>query len=275
MVAECLRRLAINSGIAVEVGAHDGLTYSNTAALWRDRGWRAVLIEPDPARFRLLVEHVHGHDCIALPRAVGTSSPNRLGDILQAVGASPHIDLLSIDVDGDDLNIVRSLGSVRARVLVCEYNPTIPFDLHLEGAAGTSTGCSLGALVDVAEALGYRLVGLTGTNAVFVNASDAGAFADLETSVDALADRSNYTYVVTDYRGRAAVVGPLPYRYRPGHPRLVPPVGRGDVRLRWSARGASRELAWKATTVIRHARALRIRDAAVLARARLLRRNPW
>jgi FkbM family methyltransferase len=41
-------------GIFVEIGAYDGVTFSNTLAFERYRGWSGVCIEPIPDRFQLL-----------------------------------------------------------------------------------------------------------------------------------------------------------------------------------------------------------------------------
>ncbi len=43
-------------GRFLDVGAYDGVTYSNTRAL-AERGWRGVLVEPDPRSFSRLLEN--------------------------------------------------------------------------------------------------------------------------------------------------------------------------------------------------------------------------
>lgn len=247
MIAEVLRRLDVDRGTCVEVGAHDGFTFSNTARLWHEQGWRAVLIEPDEERFLRLVERTRGHDATPIRSFVGPDGPERLDRVLEAAGAPGAIELLSIDVDGGDLAILRSLAgtAIRARVLLCEYNPTIPWDLSLEGEAGSPAGASLGTVVSAAGEQGYRLIGVTATNAIFVGEGDASLFADIETSLAAVADRSGYTYVITDYAGRSTIIGPLPFRFRPGHPRFQGRPGRRDLRVRWSLVGALRELRFR------------------------------
>lgn len=47
-------------GTFVDLGANDGITFSNTRAL-AERGWKGVLIEPDPAAFLKLKELYKGH----------------------------------------------------------------------------------------------------------------------------------------------------------------------------------------------------------------------
>lgn len=41
----------LRSGVFVEIGAHDGMTYSNTLYLERERGWSGIAVEPIPAVF--------------------------------------------------------------------------------------------------------------------------------------------------------------------------------------------------------------------------------
>lgn len=51
-----------SDGIFVEVGAHDGVTFSNTL-LFEKLGWKGVLIEPIPSVFEKLIKNRKGH-CI-------------------------------------------------------------------------------------------------------------------------------------------------------------------------------------------------------------------
>ena len=44
-------------GTFVEIGAYDGVTYSNTLFFERHRGWSGACIEPIPARFQLLQQN--------------------------------------------------------------------------------------------------------------------------------------------------------------------------------------------------------------------------
>jgi len=52
-------------GVFVDVGAHDGVTFSNTYFLEKNLGWQGLLVEPIPDVFRKLIENrrstaVHG-----------------------------------------------------------------------------------------------------------------------------------------------------------------------------------------------------------------------
>ncbi|MGI8984553.1 MAG: FkbM family methyltransferase, partial [Acidimicrobiales bacterium] len=44
-------------GVFVDVGANDGVSFSNTLLLERERGWRGLCIEPHPRAFEQLVRN--------------------------------------------------------------------------------------------------------------------------------------------------------------------------------------------------------------------------
>jgi hypothetical protein len=62
------------------------------------------------------------------------------------------IDLLSIDVDGDDYYIFQSLKYLRPRVIICEFHPTMPAHIDLYPKYHNYTGCSVAALVYIVTA---------------------------------------------------------------------------------------------------------------------------
>lgn len=97
-------------------------------------------------------------------------------------GAPSEIDLLSLDVDGNDYWFWESLERISPRVVCIEYNAgigpslswTVPYDPQFERFAkhpsGFFHGASLKALEKLGRRKGYRLVGCdsTGTNAFFL-----------------------------------------------------------------------------------------------------------
>lgn len=48
------------TGAFIDIGANDGITFSNTRAL-AERGWRGVLVEPSPQAFEKLKSLYNGH----------------------------------------------------------------------------------------------------------------------------------------------------------------------------------------------------------------------
>jgi hypothetical protein len=97
-------------------------------------------------------------------------------------GVPREIDLLSLDVDGNDYWFWEALESISPRVVCIEYNAgigpslawTVPYDPQFERFAkhpsGFFHGASLKAMEKLGRRKGYRLVGCdsTGTNAFFL-----------------------------------------------------------------------------------------------------------
>ena len=107
---------------------------------------------------------------------------DNLENVIHASGLSGEIDLLSIDVDGNDYWFWEKLTSVTPRVAVIEYNASlgpdlsvaIPYDprfnrFEREGMSFYH-GASLAALARLGTKKGYGLVGCdsSGANAFFV-----------------------------------------------------------------------------------------------------------
>jgi hypothetical protein len=145
----------------VDVGAGDGVTLSNTR-MFLDQGW-------DGNRFDVKRgERVHSERVTA----------ENICGLLEKHGTPKSIDLMSLDIDGIDWWVLRSIlrGGYMPRVLVCEINnskPTCPpvtveYDPGLVFANSDYFGASLGAFTVLAEAHCYALVHCIAWNAFFV-----------------------------------------------------------------------------------------------------------
>ena len=102
------------------------------------------------------------------------------------LGATQTVDLLSVDIDGNDLPVaLAATEAMSAKVLVVEYNAKFPYPIvqcmKYDPAHTWKNddyhGASLGAWVQALETR-YRLVccNLAGTNAFFVRSDLAGQF---------------------------------------------------------------------------------------------------
>lgn len=198
------------SRLCVEFGAWDGLHLSNTANLWTN-GWKAVLIEGLKSRYEALVRNVAGHDVLCVNAFVGHQAHDSLEAILASHRVSEPIDLLSVDIDGDDYYIIGSLGALRPRVIICEYNPTIPAHIDLFAEPGSGFGCSLAALERVARVHGYHLVAVTDTNGFFVQEREAHHFGGYERRSSELRIDRHLVYLMTGYGGDYVASGVGPY----------------------------------------------------------------
>jgi hypothetical protein len=113
---------------------------------------------------------------------------DNLNQIIVEHGIRGDMDLLSLDVDGNDYWLWEALECVSPRIACIEYNAgigpslswTVPYDPEFERYArhpsGFFHGASLRALESLGRHKGYRLIGAdsTGTNAFFLrNGIDA------------------------------------------------------------------------------------------------------
>jgi hypothetical protein len=204
----------------VEFGAYDLEKLSNVYSLWT-HGWRAVLIEGEPRRYKKLVRDYAAHPqagerrVTILNRYIAESGPDSLDRILATQDLRSDFDLLCIDVDGTDLHIWRGLTQFKPRVVVVEYNATIPPHIELVGSAqGNNLGSSALAVHKLGRAKDYALVACLGWNAFFVKAEYAHLFEDAD-DLDALFDPVWVRYAMQTYTGEVFFSGGLHRRHRP------------------------------------------------------------
>jgi Methyltransferase FkbM domain len=199
--------IGTTSKTCIEFGAWDGYHFSNTALLWSLQGWKAILIECEEERFGALEKNVKNFDCLAVHARIGIAKNDSLDTLLKNYLIEDQIDLLSIDIDGDDYYIFQSLNNLRPRVVICEYNPTLPALLDIYPEHDNYIGCSAAALVRIAQEKGYRLVALTDTNCFFVLEEEFEKFKNFETSLKEIKTDFYLKYIMSSYAGEYLVVG--------------------------------------------------------------------
>lgn len=169
---------------AVEIGASDGIE-CNTANLILHHSWASLLVDGDE---RLIQRGRQFYAAQPETQRVGPTfacawlTRDNVRNLLAKHGYDRDVDLLSIDVDGTDLWLLRAIEPT-ASVLVVEFNNRLPASLALtvpyrddfvaEGHRGKGEGyfgASLLAFVHLLRSFGYRLVGANSvsTNAFFV-----------------------------------------------------------------------------------------------------------
>lgn len=168
---ELMRRLMLGpAGWAVEFGAWDGKHLSNTyRILTQHPGFNAVMIEADPARYHdlLLTASALPGRVVAVNALVTPSGPSSLDSLLAQTPIPADFEVLSIDVDGDDYHLWKSLSSFRPKIVVIEVNSSFhPGQDYIHGPAGVS-GSSFRSMVRLGRAKGYVCVCHTG-NLIFV-----------------------------------------------------------------------------------------------------------
>lgn len=206
ILAKIFQRVGAQNRWCLEVGAWDGEHLSNTCQFWRDHAWSAVLIECNEVSYASLAEKTASRSAVhAYHRRVTPSGADSLDALLREAGAPREIDLISIDIDGNDYYLFDSLRDFVPRVVIIEHNPTIPPEVDLVqkmGAPRARFGASAAALVRLARAKGYGLAAVTWCNCIFVRDElfPALGFAPLELA--AAFSREGLTYLMNCYNGK-------------------------------------------------------------------------
>lgn len=167
ILEEVFRRIGVGHGYFVEFGAWDGMHLSNAYNL-ACKGWSGVFTEGDSSRFTALRKNLAGKNVNLVNRYVALEGPDCLDAILANVDAPSDVDLLSIDIDSDDLAVFMSLRHTCPKCVVIEFNPTIPYDTEYLNKKGRRIGNSALSIKRHAESVGYGLIAMTHTNLVFL-----------------------------------------------------------------------------------------------------------
>jgi hypothetical protein len=205
IIAKILEVLPENDKWCVEFGAWDGLTITNTRNLIESQGYSAVLIEADRRKFQNLQKNYSQMDkVITIGQFVGFTEEDNLDHILSATPIPLDFDLLSIDIDGNDYYVWQSIVKYRPKVIVIEFNPTIPTNIKFVQPSNPSTkqGASLLSLVELAKEKGYELVSVLPFNAFFVKQEYYQRF-QLESNAPEVLRTDLYavTYLFSGYDG--------------------------------------------------------------------------
>lgn len=185
ILAEILARIGADERFFVEFGIQDGRE-GNCVLLADVDSWRGLFIEASPADFARLERKYQ-----AAPRVQTLNafvSPQNIEGLLSAANVPEDLDVLSIDIDGQEYWIWEAVRAYRPRVVVVEYNSALPAHERLVAPRdnpdpwdGTEyMGSSLAAFEALGAQKGYVLVhtDLTALNAFFVRADLApGRFA--------------------------------------------------------------------------------------------------
>ena len=167
----------------IEICAGNGIE-CNTANLIVNHGWHGLLVDGDKANVKQgRAFYANCRDTFSWPPKfvqawITTDSVNRL---IQDNWFAGEIDLLSLDLDGNDYWIWEAINCIEPRAVILEYqnawgpeeSVTQCYDPDFEskpGSRGLPSGASLPAFVKLGRSKGYRLVGCQryGFNAVFL-----------------------------------------------------------------------------------------------------------
>ncbi len=155
----------------VEFGAWDGKFCMNTNNLICNKGFCGVMIEGDKNKIPDLKKTFKDYeDKVYIFHRWIDFEENSLDNVLSETPIPQNFTLLSIDIDGEDYYVWESLKNYDPKIVIIEFNQTIPSNLSIvqEKGAGNHFGASALATCELAEQKGYELVSATDCNLIFV-----------------------------------------------------------------------------------------------------------
>ena len=184
ILAYIFSKIGVTNRTFVEMGVEDGRE-CNTANLARNFGWSGLLIDANQSWVESAREFFKDYKVEVIHSFVTAENINETLE-------GGEIDLLSIDIDGNDYWVWKAISGVNPRVVVLEYNSS--FGLHSVTQRYRPDhkfnpkehplffGASLPALAKLSKEKGYILVACDthGHDAFFIRADLAsGKFKEL------------------------------------------------------------------------------------------------
>jgi hypothetical protein len=179
LILAIFRRIGTTDRRFVEIGC--GMNGGNSGFLAQECGWSGLMVDSRADAIQKVKARFTGHQVAVRQERV---SRTNVDGLLAEHGMTGEIDLLCIDIDGNDYWVWDAVTACRPRVVSIEYNwlfgasrpVTIPYEEGFD-LAGVSVrayrGASLAALVHLGTRKGYRLVATERVNAFFLR-SDLG-----------------------------------------------------------------------------------------------------
>lgn len=180
ILAEIFRRIGATNRRFIEFGVGNGMQCNTTHLLMQ--GWSGGWMEIDPDALTSLRSTFRRELSEQRLRCLSEKvTVANIESLLVQLDCPATLDLLSIDIDGNDYWVWQAIRTIRPRVVVIEYNAAFGPDLDWAMAYdpdwkwdGTrKQGASLAALARLGREKGYHLIGCSmyGVNAFFVEAS--------------------------------------------------------------------------------------------------------
>jgi len=176
IINEIFKRIGTTNKIFVEFGVMDGLESNCHFLLFN--GWHGLWIDGNEEYFKGLRKYFS--EPLLTEQLTAINDFITIENINELIGNIYYgeIDLLSIDIDGNDYWIWKAINCIQPRVVVIEYNAKFPppcewvmkYDPKHTWDGSDKHGASLKSLELLGYELGYQLVGTNanGVNAFFV-----------------------------------------------------------------------------------------------------------
>ena len=164
---------------AVDIGAGDGIRWSNTYALFAG-GWKGVGIEFDQRKSVKLARAYKYYPEVYAAR--NRATPHNIVPLLESYEIEKDFSVLSLDIDGNDFWVLRAiLSQFRPQLIVTEINEKIPPPIRFVVKYDPDFqlrhhffGYSIAMLADLCEQVGYSILELEYNNAFLAPRELAG-----------------------------------------------------------------------------------------------------
>lgn len=166
LIEALFKRIGEKNRWCFEVGAADGLFYSNTKRL-RDAGWSSVLIEAGAEQFAELARLANDKTRVVKEKINYGSLDRILGDLF----APKDLDLGVIDIDGQDYWAWKGMIRYRPRVMLVEFayrSDTSAQQARFVPPENGEGQAGFDAIVSLGKQKGYTPVISTDCNVLFV-----------------------------------------------------------------------------------------------------------
>jgi len=170
IIQKLLEQLRLGKNLfTCEFGAWDGIFLSNTFYLVKKYNSKALMIEGDKKKYKDLIKTSKQYpNIIPINKFVTPNGNNSLDRILEENNFPINFDLLSIDIDSNDLEIWESLKKFRPKIVIIEINSSIEPNIFQKHNINLKMqGNSFSSTVEVAKKKNYFLIAHTG-NLIFV-----------------------------------------------------------------------------------------------------------
>ena len=167
IIEEIIKRINLKEIEVCEFGAWDGKYYSNTFNLVENYSAKAVYIEKDSSRFNDLIETSKKFKNIFPINLSINLSENSFDKIASKTFLKKNFDILSIDIDSNDLEIWESIKNYEPKVVIieiCSY--ILPGNLQRYNSE-KNTKNSFTSTINVGKTKGYTPIAHVG-NLIFI-----------------------------------------------------------------------------------------------------------
>jgi DNA-binding protein H-NS len=167
IIEEIFKRIGTTNKIFVEFGVEIG--EENNTRYLLEQGWTGLWIESfsyyaEEIRQRRVQEIAEGR----LKFIEAKATAENINNLIESVGITDEIDLLSVDIDSNDYQVYEAISVINPRVLCIEHNPAYPPPEHYIMPYNPdyrwdykdgSFGASIKSLEELANRKGMVLVG--------------------------------------------------------------------------------------------------------------------